>query len=74
VYRGRAQGILAGASGPAYDAWRMWRPDRNPLRDLLPGATILAANPHNAQPWFFALAGDRIDVYGEIAPRLSTFG
>ena len=34
---------------------------------------ILAANPHNTQPWLFKIADTRIDVYADRARNLGSF-
>lgn len=33
-------------------------------------AAVLAASPHNTQPWLFHLDGDRIQVFGGSAQRI----
>jgi hypothetical protein len=50
-YRVFDNGVLSAGSGRPYDAWRNWRDDPGPLGMV--GAAILAANPHNSQPWIF---------------------
>jgi len=48
-------------SDAAYEAWTDLRRERG-LRAIV-AAGVLAANPHNSQPWRFALAHQRIDVH-----------
>ncbi len=49
--------------GPAYSPWREF-PDAELPPDLRAiGAAILAASPHNTQPWWFDLSNARIDVH-----------
>jgi nitroreductase len=57
-------GVFATGTGPAYAAWD--------ALDAAPGgpmglvrAAVLAANAHNAQPWLFAVAPDRIDLFAD---------
>jgi len=57
--------------GPAYEPWRSWRTDGGSL--ALVRAAILAANPHNTQPWLFKVAETRIEVYADTARNLGTF-
>jgi nitroreductase len=66
---GRAwqQGLLGGdRAGLA--AWQDWASGRQagPLR--LVGAAVLAASPHNSQPWAFAVGRLGVDVF-EVAQR-----
>lgn len=62
VYRAVDRGVFTAQQGPAYEPWQSWRePQAGPLN--LVRAAILAANPHNIQPWLFRVADDRIDLY-----------
>ena len=54
-------GVFATGTGPAYDAWSQAAPRGEPLS--LVRAAVLAANAHNAQPWLFTVAEDRIGVF-----------
>jgi nitroreductase len=49
--------------GHAYDPWRHWQDDPGPLGAV--GAAILAANPHNTQPWTFRLTDGAVDVFAD---------
>lgn len=66
---GRAwqQGLLGG-DNPALHAWDEWasQRQRGPLK--LVGAGVLAASPHNTQPWAFAVGRFGVDIF-EVATR-----
>src|SRR5262252_7389801 len=72
-YRAWDRGVFAGPTGPAFTPWGDWRGsdadgNRRPLR-----AAVLAASPHNTQPWLFAVSATTIDVYADRARHLGMF-
>jgi nitroreductase len=72
-YRAWDRGAFALASGPPYAPWDEWRGtardgNRRPLR-----AAILAASPHDTQPWRFAVSSGGIEVYADRARHLGAF-
>lgn len=67
------EGIFAGASGPAFAPWYEWSLDL-PTEPLSPvRAAILAANPHNTQPWIFHVSDSRIDLFADPSRNIGSF-
>ncbi|HEX7775815.1 MAG TPA: hypothetical protein VF449_04740, partial [Parvibaculum sp.] len=58
----------------AYSPWDLWNaPGLKGTPMALAAAGILAANPHNTQPWIFHVADDRIELYADTARNLGAF-
>ena len=66
-YRVFDNGVLDAGDGTAYDAWTNWRADRTSRGTV--AAAILAANPHNTQPWIFHVSADRIELFADSTRR-----
>jgi hypothetical protein len=64
-------GVFATGIGPAYAAWDQARPSGLGAMGLV-RAAVLAANAHNAQPWRFRVAPDRVDLFADTSRSIGT--
>jgi nitroreductase len=63
VFRAYDQGVFSVGEGPAYQPWKDWRTDSPTGPLALVRAAILAASPHNTQPWLFRITNSSIELY-----------
>src|ERR1022692_3453661 len=73
VWRAQAQGVFSIGEGPAYEPWTAWLTDRSEGPIDLVRAGILAASPHNTQPWLFKLDTTRIELYADTRRNVGAF-
>jgi hypothetical protein len=70
IWRIEDNHVLSPGSGPAYEPWAEWQDaSASPIERLVRSA-ILAANPHNSQPWMFHIGSESIDVYADTSRRI----
>ena len=62
-------GVFASGTGEAFAAWAEAGPEAHDALGLV-RAAVLAANAHNAQPWQFRVADNRIDVFADTTRNL----
>lgn len=63
VWRSYDQGVFRVGKGPAYEPWKDWRKDATDAPLGLVRAAILAASPHNTQPWLFRVTNSSIELH-----------
>ncbi len=63
AWRAVDQGVFNVGEGPAYEPWKNWRSDPAGGALGLVCAAILAASPHNTQPWLFRVSNSAIELY-----------
>lgn len=73
VWRAYDQGVFDVGGGAAYEPWETWRTDARNGPLALVRAAILAANPHNTQPWLFRVTETQIELYADVARNLGSF-
>jgi hypothetical protein len=62
--------VLDAGSGKPCDAWQRWREEAGPLG--LVAAAILAANPHNLQPWLFRVTATTVDLFADLTRGIAS--
>jgi hypothetical protein len=57
--------------GDAYAPWGLWNdPSLRGAPLALVAAAVLAANPHDTQPWLFRISDDAIEVFADLSRNL----
>ena len=73
VWRASEEGVFSIGEGPAYAPWKTWRTDAAEGPLALVRAGILAANPHNTQPWLFQVSEQAVALYADTRRHLGSF-
>ena len=66
VWRAEDQGVFSVGQGPAYEPWKDWQKEASAGPLGLVRSAILAASPHNTQPWLFRVSSSSIELYTDI--------
>lgn len=66
--RGAVNGVWSSGQGAPYELWRDWASMTG--IDQIVAAGVLAANPHNTQPWRLIVDGDTIGIRSDEARRM----
>ena len=64
VWYAEEEGAFSLESGPAFAPWQDWNQPQTGMLALV-RAGILAASPHNTQPWLFRVQGNTIDLLAD---------
>jgi len=72
-YRAWDRGVFEAGQGPAFRPWDEWRGNAGEGPRQALRSAILAANPHDTQPWLFAAHGASIAVLADRARHLGSF-
>jgi len=64
VWYADEEGAFSQGKGPAFTPWKDWNKPQTGMLALV-RAGILAASPHNTQPWLFRVSGNQIEVLAD---------
>jgi hypothetical protein len=70
VWHAFDRGVFSVGEGIAYQPWKDWQTYKGKDPLALVSAAILAANPHNTQPWLFQVSDSRIDLYADTRRKI----
>jgi hypothetical protein len=72
VYRAFDRGVFSTGQGAAYEPWEDWRTNKAEGSLGVVQSAILAANPHNSQPWLFRVSETQIDLFADTSRNIGT--
>jgi hypothetical protein len=72
-FRAWYRGVWSSGQGPAYTPWNDWQGNTDKAVRRPIHAAILAANPHDTQPWLFQVKEGAITLFADRARNLGSF-
>lgn len=72
-WRANRQNVLLGADRTPFEAWDEWETKSAKGELALIEAAVLAANPHNTQPWRFRATERTVEVHADLERNLGSF-
>jgi hypothetical protein len=72
VWRAFDQGVFSTGTGIAYKPWKNWRDETSDEPLSLVRAAILAASPHNSQPWLFRISPKQINLFSDYSRNIGS--
>jgi hypothetical protein len=70
LWRLQSNHVFQTGGGPAFAPWNEWQLEGSNRLEKHVRAAVLAASPHNTQPWKFRLLPDAIEVYADTSRRI----
>jgi hypothetical protein len=69
AWHAQRSGVFSAGHGAAYQAWHAWDAEgAGPMHAV--HAAVLAASPHNSQPWLFRVTEPQIDLVADLARNI----
>jgi hypothetical protein len=72
-WRANRQNVLLGDDRTPFEAWDEWETKSSEGGLALIEAAVLAANPHNTQPWRFRATERTVEVHADLDRNLGSF-
>lgn len=70
VWHAFDEGVFSTGKGPAYQQWIDWEKEQSDGLIGLVRSALLAASPHNTQPWLFKISESQIEIFADMERNL----